>query len=339
MAPSAVGEQFGLNSVFKSKIIVSGVKPSEIVAITYTEKAAASLKQKIYQEYERAMGTLEGLSDLYVGTIHGYCLFMLQEFTSDFKNYDILNEVQVKLHIKAKRWTNGLNDCLYYVKDNPIPKPLVGKSWSNWEQFSDRVSSYKQFLDIAREYGVEKFGNPHLKELVEKYSNSLLDDKYFDFTSIQISALEYFKKHYFDKYISGIKHLIVDEYQDVNEAQEEIIRYFYEHGTTICVVGDDDQTIYEWRGSRLKYIKDFTTRYSNVEFVELSKNFRSSIGITATAETLISNNNKRLTKKMESANNQEYVKGDILGIRFDSREEENQFIVNKIHQLVGNKFE
>jgi len=320
-------------------LVVSGVKPSEIVAITYTEKAAASLKQKIYQEYEKAMGTLEGLSDLYVGTIHGYCLFMLQEFTSDFKNFDILNEIQVKLHIKAKRWNNGLNDCMYYVKNNPNPKPLVGKSRSNWEQFSDRVTSYKQFLDIAREYGVEKFGNPHLEELVRKYSESLLADKYFDFTSIQITALEYFKNQCFDEYISGIKHLIIDEYQDVNEAQEEIIQYFYNHGTTICVVGDDDQTIYEWRGSRLKYIKDFTERYNNVEFVELSKNFRSSEGITSTAETLISNNNKRLSKKMESANNQEYAKGDILGIRFDTREEENQFIIDKINQLVSNKFE
>ena len=319
-------------------LIVSGTKPSEIVAITYTEKAAASLKQRIYQEYEKAMGTLEGLSDLYIGTIHGYCLFMLQEFTSDFKNYDILNEIQAKLHIKAKRWTNGLNDCMYYVKDNPVPKQLVGKSWSNWDQFSDRVAAYKQFLDIAREYGVEKFNNPQLEEWVAKYSLSLITDKYFDFTSIQIKALEYFKMQHFDEYIKGIKHIIIDEYQDVNEAQEEIIRYFYDKGTKVCVVGDDDQTIYEWRGSRLKYIKDFKTRYENVEAVELTKNFRSSVGITATAETLITNNNNRLTKKMESAENQEYHKGDVLGIRFGSREEENQFIVDKIDQIVGNKF-
>ena len=319
-------------------LIVSGTKPSEIVAITYTEKAAASLKQRIYQEYEKAMGTLEGLSDLYIGTIHGYCLFMLQEFTSDFKNYDILNEIQAKLHIKAKRWTNGLNDCMYYVKDNPVPKKLVGKSYSNWDQFSDRVASYKQFLDIAREYGVEKFNNPQLEEWVSKYSLSLITDKYFDFTSIQIKALEYFKMQVFDEYIKGIKHIIIDEYQDVNEAQEEIIRYFYDKGTKVCVVGDDDQTIYEWRGSRLKYIKDFTTRYENVEAVELTTNFRSSVGITATAETLITNNNNRLTKKMESAENQEYHKGDVLGIRFSSREGENQFIVDKIDQIVGNKF-
>jgi len=319
-------------------LILSGVKPSEVVAITYTEKAAASLKQRIYQEYEKALDTLEGLADLYVGTIHGYCLFMLQEYTSDFKNYDILNEIQSKLHIKSKRWTNGLNECQYYVKNNPIPKPLVGKSYSNWEQFSDRVSAYKQFLDISREYGVSKFDNPQLEEWVAKYSLSLVSDKYFDFTSIQITALEYFKNKYFDNYIKNIKHLIIDEYQDVNEAQEEIIRYFYDYGTTITVVGDDDQTIYEWRGSRLKYIKDFSTRYDNVESVELSKNFRSSEGITATAETLITNNKKRLLKKMESAKNQNYEKGDILGIRFNSREEENQFIVDKINQIVGNKF-
>jgi len=331
----------GKTSTIVSRIIfliVSGVKPSEIVAITYTEKAAASLKQKIYQEYEKAMGTLEGLSDLYVGTIHGYCLFMLQEFTVDFKNYDILTEIQAKLHIKAKRWENGLNDCMFYVKDNPIPKKLVGKSYSNWEQFSDRVSAYKQFLDISREYGIKKLNDPHLEELIAKYELSLARDKYFDFTSIQITALEYFKKQYFDEYLKNIKHLIVDEYQDVNETQEEIIRYFYDHGVTICVVGDDDQTIYEWRGSRLKYIKDFSTRYTNVESVELSLNFRSSIGITSTAETLISNNNNRLLKKMDSANHQDYVKGDILGISFDTREDEVQFIIDKVNQLIGTKF-
>lgn len=319
-------------------LIISGVKPSEIVAITYTEKAAASLKYKIYQEYEKAMGTLEGLSDLYIGTIHGYCLFLLQEYTSDFKNFDILTEIQTKLHIKANRRENGLNDCKYYVKNSSEPIMLVGKKFSDWEKFSDRVGAYKQFLDIAREYGVEKFGDPTLEELFEKYSYSLLKDKYFDFTSIQITALDYFKKGYFDEYISGIRHLVVDEYQDVNEAQEEIIRYFYEHNTKICVVGDDDQTIYEWRGSRLKYIRDFKERYDNVEFVELSTNFRSSVGVTSTAESVIINNSNRIAKKMESSGHQVYERGDVLGIRFNSREEENQFIVDKINQIIGNKF-
>ena len=320
-------------------LIVSGVKPSEIVAITYTEKAAASLKQKIYQEYEKATGTLEGLGDLFIGTIHGYCLFLLQEYTNDFKNYDILNDIQTKLFIKAKRWSNGLNDCKYYSNNDPNPKTLVGNFGSNWDRFSERVAAYKQFLDIAREYGVEKIDNQDLSELVKKYSDSLKNNKYFDFTSIQITALDYFKNGLFDDYLSGIKHLIVDEYQDVNETQEEIIRYFYTHGVNICVVGDDDQTIYEWRGSRLKYIKDFINRYENVEFVELSKNFRSSVGITITSEVLISNNHNRIPKTMESANNQDYRKGDILGIRFESRDDENQFIVDKIKQLIGSKFE
>lgn len=331
----------GKTSTIVAKIIyliISGIKPSEIVAITYTEKAAASLKSRIYQEYEKIMGTLEGLSDLYIGTIHGYCLFLLQEHTSDFKNFDILTEIQTKLHIKANRENNGLNECKYYVKNDVTPKPLVGKCTSNNKSFSNKVTAYKQFLDISREYGIKKINNHTLKDLVEKYSLSLKKDNYFDFTSIQITVLEYFKKKCFDEYITNIKHLIVDEYQDVNEAQEEIIQYFYNKNTTICVVGDDDQTIYEWRGSRLKYIKDFTKRYQNVEFIELSKNFRSSEGITTTAEAVIINNKNRINKKMQSSKHQEYSKGDILGIRFNSRDEENQFIIDKINQIVGNKF-
>ena len=132
--------------------------------------------------------------------------------------------------------------------------------------------------------------------------------------------------------------MIVDEYQDVNDSQEKIIEYFSNKGTYLCVVGDDDQTIYQWRGSRLNYIKDFAEKYPNVHKIDLDLNFRSSKGITEISKQVISNNIDRLDKNMRSNETQSYEPGDIITYEFDNRESEVSFIVKKIQQLVGSRY-
>ena len=88
------------------------VEPENIVAITYTEKAAASLKQKVFDEYKNLHNSIEGLANMYIGTIHGFCLYMLQEYSDEYKSYETLNDVQTKLFIKRTRKYNGLFDVL-----------------------------------------------------------------------------------------------------------------------------------------------------------------------------------------------------------------------------------
>ncbi|WP_343209393.1 ATP-dependent DNA helicase [Anaerolentibacter hominis] len=312
------------------------VKPENIVAVTYSKKAAASLKQKIYKEFEKEHGSLEGLADMYVGTIHGYCYYLLQNYNDDYKNYELLEEVQTRLFMKRFRSEIGIYDVLYHQK-NGEPYPLAYQGMTN-SKFQEAISAYKTFLDIAREYGVEKL-DTSLQSHIAKYEECLDSRSKFDYTSIIVKTLTLLENGYFDHYItSTIKHLIVDEYQDVNDAQERIISYFYNKNVLVCVVGDDDQTIYHWRGSNLTYIRDFQKRYNNVKREDLDINFRSSQGITDVARQVIINNKNRLSKQMNSNNTQHYEKGDIIAYDFDERASEINFIVKKIKQLIGAEY-
>ena len=312
------------------------VAPENIVAITYTEKAAASLKQKIFDAYEKRHNTLEGLANMYIGTIHGFCLYMLQEFSDEYKTYETLNDIQSKLFIKRRRRDNGIYDVTYHSA-NGKTYPLF-TDVSRAETKTKAINAYKTFLDIGREYGIEKL-NQELQNHIKKYEKTLVDNKYFDFTSIISTTLTKLQDGVFDDFITGkIKYLIVDEYQDVNDAQGKIIKYFSEHRSFICVVGDDDQTIYQWRGSNLSFIKNFAYSYENVEKIDLDINFRSSKGITEISKQVIDQNNNRLRKNMQSNESQNYEQGDIITYEFDDRQSEVNFIVNKIKQLTGCKY-
>lgn len=314
-----------------------GVKPENIVTVTYSKKAAASLKQKIYKEYEKAHNSLEGLADMYIGTIHGYCYYLLQNYSDDYKNYELIEEVQTRLFMKRFRADIGIYDVQYYRKNGAPPYDLAYQGMAN-SKLQEAISAYKTFLDIAREYGVEKL-NATLQAHITKYDQALESKSKFDYTSIIVKTLALLEKGYFDQYItSTVKHLIVDEYQDVNDAQERILNYFYSKGVLICVVGDDDQTIYHWRGSNLTYIRDFEARYYNVNREDLDINFRSSRGITDVAKQVIINNQNRLAKKMNSNDTQVYATGDIIAYDFDDRTSETNFIVAKIKQLCGAEY-
>lgn len=312
------------------------IEPGNIVAITYTEKAAASLKQKIFEAYEKKNKTLEGLANMYIGTIHGFCLHILQEYTDEYKTYETLNDVQTKLFIKKYRKNNGIFDVMYHPVNGNAYNLLTERSGS--ETVAKAITAYKNFLDIGREYGVDKLKS-ELQNHIRKYENTLNQKKYFDFTSIISTTLSRLLNGDFDDFIvDKIKYLIVDEYQDVNDAQEQIIKYFSDKGSFVCVVGDDDQTIYQWRGSNLNFIKNFSETYPCVEKIDLDINFRSSKGITEIAKQVIDQNNNRITKNMQSNESQKYEQGDIITYDFDDRNSEIEFIINKIKQLIGCKY-
>lgn len=313
-----------------------GIKPENIVAVTYSKKAAVSLKQKIYKEYEKENKTLEGLANMYVGTIHGYCYYLLQNYSDNYKNYELLEDVQTKLFMKRYKDKIGIYDVKYHTK-NQTPYPLVNYKMPN-NKWNEAISVYKTFLDIAREYGTDKL-HAELKQHIEKYEQCLDSKCKFDYTSIIIKLVSLLEKGLLDHYIeSTVRYLIVDEYQDVNDIQERIINYYYNKGVNICVVGDDDQTIYHWRGSNLTYIKDFQTRYNNVNREDLNINFRSSCGITDIARHVIVNNRNRLSKQMNSSDTQDYDTGDIIAYEFENRTSEIEFIVKKIKQLYGTAY-
>jgi DNA helicase-2/ATP-dependent DNA helicase PcrA len=238
--------------------------------------------------------------------------------------------------MKRFRRTIGIYDAQYHPRTGS-PYNLAYEGMAN-PKLQEAVNAYKMFVDIAREHGVEKL-SAELQGLIEQYERNLDEKNKFDYTSIIVKTLNLLEKGFFDQYITiTVKHLIVDEYQDVNDAQERILSYFYNKGVLVCAVGDDDQTIYHWRGSNLTYIRDFQTRYEGVRREDLDINFRSSKGITAIAEQVIQNNHNRFAKQMNSNETQTYGTGDIITYDFADRTAEISFIVSKIKQLFGAEY-
>ncbi len=125
-----------------------------------------------------------------------------------------------------------------------------------------------------------------------------------------------------ERLAARIRHVIVDEYQDVNPVQESVVEELHRLGAGICVVGDDDQTIYQWRGSDVRNILSFEDRYRGVTQVRLEENFRSSEAVVTVARDFIRQVVRRLPKEMKTTGAQDYEPGDITALPFDAPEDE-----------------
>lgn len=126
------------------------------------------------------------------------------------------------------------------------------------------------------------------RDVLNKYTNFLYSNNYIDFSLIIFETVKQIESNpEVGKYLSTLKYLVVDEYQDVNDLQEKLISHIANYGTNICVVGDDDQTIYQFRGSNANNMISFSERYADVHQVHLDKNFRCAKGIVDVANNVI----------------------------------------------------
>lgn len=315
----------GKTQVISERIINllrQGTPPSKIIAFTYTEKAAGELRARILKLCREQLPELKGVAEMYVGTIHSWCLNVLQDYKYEFQKFSVLDEIKLKLFVERR-----FND--------------IGMKELDMERFKD-TGHFIQLMGILREAELEDGRDlpENLHTALKSYEETLLRHCYLDFTMIMTKAYELMiDDATFRKKISdSLGFLIVDEYQDVNPVQELIVKELYKLGANVCVVGDDDQTIFQWRGSDIEYIQKFTERYDNVKTVVLNDNFRSSKAIVDVAQKVITNNKMRLDKLMVAKGFQTYEKGDVLYNQFESVEDENEFIVRSIKNLRGAKF-
>lgn len=308
-----------------------GVEPKNIIAFTYTEKAAAELKHKILKLVKESedLKDIKGMADMYVGTIHGWCLKALQENEYMYQKFSVLNDVKLRLFVDKNYKKIGMTDI------TKISDPDV-----NMKIFVD-TGRFIQLMNVIRESELSGPLPDHIAVAKEKYESTLKSNYYFDFTMIMTEAVNKLleRKELYNRVKSDLRYLIVDEYQDVNPIQERLIETLYDvAGPILTVVGDDDQNIYQWRGSNNAFIKDFKNKYSPAHEVKLEMNFRSSKGITALAEHIIEKND-RLEKGMDSAEAQMFVKNeDVLFNEFADIEEENEFMARMIESLHGTAF-
>lgn len=293
---------------------------------TFTDKAAAELKERIHLRCTEAFGTVTGLADMYVGTIHGFCLELLKSEVPEYMKYEVLNEVQQTLFVDRHSRASGLTQS----------STLTGIPLKRYTDTRNYVSS----LSILREdkaidpAGLS--GNSVVAGL-GAYEALLRSKSYFDYSSILREAVNELGSNagLRDRLAARVQHVIVDEYQDVNSIQEAVVSVLSALGADICVVGDDDQTIYQWRGSDVRNILSFERRYDDVTQVKLEENFRSSEGVVDVAREFIRKLLRRLPKEMKSTAAQDYDIGDIVALGFSSPEEEAQYIAETCRTLRG----
>ncbi len=314
-----------------------GIGPENIVAFTFTDKAAAELKDRISRLVEEAFGEVPGMAEMYVGTIHGYCLQLLQTHLFEYLKYSVLTDIQTRLLAARNSVKSGLSGV------EIIAGPSAGQKLKRGPQ---DVKVFLDALNVVREDNVNFKALPDgLRLALDAYDQLLDQHRYLDYSRIMVEALAALhdqvdpdRLRLQETLRSRVKYLIVDEYQDVNPLQEGLIWRLHELGANICVVGDDDQTIYQWRGSEIRNILEFAKRYPGVRNVTIDENFRSSPGVVDTARLIAQINTKRLPKAMVAGGHQQFQRGDLLAPSFGTPEEEAKWIADQILALRGLPF-
>ena len=300
-------------------------KPEEILAVTFTNKAAKEMKERVM----KLLNTNE--LDLSMGTFHSICARILREdievlgFTRHFAIYDVKDQLDL---IKV------------LFEEFEISKTLMTPN-----QLRNQISLFKnKMMDSA---AIDRKARTILEKTVSKiyteYQKNLKLNDALDFDDLLTFPLDIFEKKpsVLKKYQKRWKYILVDEYQDTNRAQFQFLTNLAKAHENICVVGDDDQSIYGWRGADVSNILDFEKTFSSCRVFTLEKNYRSTQEILNAATAVVVNNDKRANKNLVAANGS----GETLGLieTIDEQEEASAIVSSiekeiKLNKRTFNKF-
>ncbi|HRD44710.1 MAG TPA: UvrD-helicase domain-containing protein, partial [Ferruginibacter sp.] len=269
------------------------VDPFNILALTFTNKAAAEMKERI----EHILGTSEA-RNLYIGTFHSVFARILRTEAPKIgypNNFTIYDTDDARSVIKTVIHELNLDDKQY--------KPNV---------VYNRISAAKNALvgpeEYANDYHLQqedaKANRPMLGQIFVAYANRCFKNGAMDFDDLLIKMYELLK-HYpeaLSKYQHKFKYILIDEYQDTNPAQYEIIKLLGAMHENVCVVGDDAQSIYSFRGATIQNILQFRKDYDDVAIVKLEQNYRSTQNILHIANEVIRNNKSQIEKRLFTGN-------------------------------------
>lgn len=260
-----------------ARLLAQGEDPKSIVAFTFTEKAAESIKLRVANALIAAGIEPTAVGAMYLGTIHSFCQLVLGEMDAKYRQFEVLDENRLKLFLISRYPKFGL-DKLRKTKAKNRYFETIKQIANAWTTLNDEMAN---LADVQT-------NDPQLGEALTKLRDQLQADQYIDFSSmIRIVADALLRGNQSVRRaesVARLKHLMVDEYQDVNPAQEALIKELHKLSSTLFVVGDDDQAIYSWRGADVSNIIDFQTRYPSSKRHTLSKNFRSTQAIVSAAD-------------------------------------------------------
>lgn len=291
------------------------VSPYSILAVTFTNKAAAEMRNRIAFMLKRE------IRDMWIGTFHGIALKLLQINTEAAglpKNFQILDsDDQYRLVRRC------LSDLELDEKQWP---PRTVQAFIN-DKKNDGLRAHE-----VEDYG--DFNNQTLIKVFGHYDDHCQRAGLVDFSEMLLRAHELLlnDQAVLAKYRQRFSHILVDEFQDTNAIQSAFIQLLAGQENKVLVVGDDDQSIYAWRGAKVDHILDFQNLYANTAMYKLEQNYRSTQNILDAANGVIANNKKRLGKNLWSAQE----KGELVGIYGSHSEFDEAFFVGeKIESLLS----
>lgn len=295
-----------------ARLIDEGVPPWSILAITFTNKAAREMRERV----ERLAGDMG--RDAWILTFHACCARILRRdidklgYKPSFTIYDADDQMNV-----IKQLCKSMN-----LDEKRFPPREIRAAISDAK---NRVLSPAEW---AKESG-EDFRARTISEVYAAYERQLTANNALDFDDLILKTLTLFSEHppVLAAYQHKFSHILVDEYQDTNMAQYMLVRLIAGESRNLCVVGDDDQSIYGWRGADLRNILEFERDFPDCRVIKLEQNYRSTSNILSAANALIENNNGRLGKKLWT----DGVDGEPISIYCAFNElDEARFVVNRI---------
>jgi len=299
-------------------LMKSGVDPFNILSLTFTNKAAREMKNRIAQ----VVGQSEA-KKLWMGTFHSVFARILRSesdklgFPSNFTIYDTQDSV---------RLISSIIKEMHLEKEKYKPKQVLG-----------RISQLKNSLITVRAYyqnpelieSDKMTGRPKIGSIYKEYVERCFKAGAMDFDDLLLRTNELLTRfpEVLAKYQDRFRYILVDEYQDTNHSQYLIVRALADRYQNICVVGDDSQSIYAFRGANIQNILNFKKDYDNVKMFKLEQNYRSSKNIVEAANSVIDKNKTKLDKDIWTSNDEG---GMVKVMRTVSEGEEGRFVANSI---------
>ena len=281
------GAGSGKTKVLTSRIayIIKNKKafPNQILSVTFTNKAAQEMQNRVSSMLKK-----EAIGLSWLGTFHSVSAKILRKHASAVglnSNFSIIDQDdQIRL---IKNICKSENIDTKKLAPNYILSVING--WKNKGLYPDKVEPSKKNIF---EKGILK--------IYKVYQGKLLDLNVCDFGDLILHCVSIFEnnKDILEIYSNNFKYVLVDEYQDTNFIQSKWLNLLASKHNNICCVGDDDQSIYSWRGAEIRNFLDFSKTYKNTKIIKLEQNYRSTQNILGAASGLISNNNDRLGKKL-----------------------------------------
>lgn len=264
------------------------VSPFQVLAVTFSNKAAREMRERL------AVSTQVNIGALQVTTFHAFCARLLRmeaTYLGLSKNFTIYDDGESQSIIKAIMAKRGMN------QKEISPYTIAA--------FIDGLKNLGYYTGLAKTEDVEKYAeDKRLFDVFMEYESELHRSNAIDFGGLITGVLNLFRNYpeVLQKYQSKFRYVLVDEYQDTNRAQFELIRLLSFQHRNICVVGDEDQSIYSWRGADIRNILDFEEIFPEAKLIKLEQNYRSSKRIIEAASQVISRNLARKGKNMWTDN-------------------------------------